>query len=141
MGEHRWTEEHNLIRTCQNTNCSVRIRRVGVALEQWQAAPRHHWHPAPKAGAHGAVPVPPCKGDHAAICSHTERVPVALNPGHHVAGGFKVGRCERPALPRMVVCERHATPDALRIVILMLEAELARNSAPRQRDNPSEPAE
>jgi hypothetical protein len=117
MGEHQWARTFR----CMNAGC--RVTRHAVYEHVWRL------------GGYGAkwrkTPIPKCKGAEQVLCTHVERVPVALNPGHRVVGGFKVGRCERPALPRMVVCERHATPDALRIVILVLEAELARNSAPR----------
>jgi hypothetical protein len=59
-----------------------------------------------------------------------------------VVGGFKVGQCSRPALPRMVVCEQHATPDALRMVILAMASEIERlkQLPDTSCDNPSEPA-
>lgn len=66
MSEHQWGEERDRIRhkvrSCVNDGCTVRTRLVGVLLEQWQSAKGHHWHPIPKAGAHCAVPIPPCSG-------------------------------------------------------------------------------
>lgn len=51
---------------------------------------------------------------------------MALNQGHSVVGGFKVGQCEREALPRMVVCAHHAPPDAVRLLVLSMAAEIER---------------
>jgi hypothetical protein len=127
MGEHRWSgDSKDRIRACLNDGCAVRRRLVGVSLEQWQAAPRHHWRVIPKAGAHCGVPIPPCTSTPSARCTHVERAPVALGRGHTVGGGIRVDECQRPALPRMVVCEHHATPDALRLVILAMAAEIER---------------
>lgn len=61
-----------------------------------------------------------------AMCAHVTRVPLALGPGHRVVGGIRVGQCERPALPLMVVCELHATPDAVRMVIASMADEIKR---------------
>lgn len=61
-----------------------------------------------------------------ARCTHVERAPLALGRGHRVVGGLKVGTCERTALPRMVVCEHHASPEALRLVILAMDADIRR---------------
>lgn len=45
-------------------------------------------------------------------CDHRDRV--QLHPSIKI-GGFAIGRCERDALPGMVVCAWHATPDAITI--------------------------
>lgn len=59
-----------------------------------------------------------------ARCAHIERIPLALDPGQTVRGGIRAGQCKRPALPRLVVCEHHATPDAVRMVILAMDNEI-----------------
>lgn len=39
--------------------------------------------------------------------------------------GLVIERCGEATLPRMVVCAKHATPDAVRIVTAQMEAEIA----------------
>lgn len=51
------------------------------------------------------------------ICNKIERVPIHSSV---VIGGASVGACENECLPEMVVCEKHATPDAIRMLVTML---------------------
>lgn len=133
MSEHKWTEEgKDRIRTCLHAGCTVRRRRVGFAQEMWQSAKGCVWHVVAKAGGYGRV-IPSCVGTQLSDtgrCIHIDRVPVALNHGHSVVGGVSVGRCDRKALPLLVVCELHATPEAVRIAMLAMSAEIARLRAP-----------
>jgi len=50
-------------------------------------------------------------------CVHEARV--GIDPSIRF-GGVSVGRCDRDALPLMVVCERHATREAMAMVIRQL---------------------
>lgn len=132
MREHQWGRHPGFRSYRRCVRCHM-VRRTTNGT--WRAHRGDPWHP---------VPTPPCGGAPVASdrCTHVERIPMALGPGQTVRGGIKVGQCDRPALPRMVVCEHHATPDALRMVILAMDAELQRLTqlpdAPS--DNPSEPA-
>jgi hypothetical protein len=129
MTEHRWGPKFR----CLNEGCNI---ARNAAHPQW-------WRRGWKHTAWLRVPIPPCTGTPpAARCTHVERAPVSLGPGHSVVGGIKVDQCERPALPRMVVCEHHATPDAVRIVMLEMAEEIERlKQLPSATcDNPYEPA-
>ena len=50
-------------------------------------------------------------------CNHENRV--SIHPSIRV-GGVSVGQCERKALPLMVVCEEHASREAMAMVIRQL---------------------
>jgi hypothetical protein len=135
MSGHQWgaVRMRDGKQACLHDGCAVRRIRHSPGRVVWQAKPRSRWVLTTKA------PIPPCAGMEAALCTHVERAPVALGRGHTVVGGFKVGQCQRPALPGLVVCEHHATPDALRMVILAMDAEIQRlkqlpDTSP---DNPS----
>lgn len=138
MNEHQWgaIRVRDGKQACRRGGCAVRRIRHSSSRIVWQAKPRSRWVLTTEA------PIPPCTGKEAALCTHVERAPMALGRGHTVVGGIKVGQCERPAIPRLAVCEHHATPDALRLVILAMDAEIQRltqlpDTSP---DNPSEPA-
>jgi hypothetical protein len=59
-------------------------------------------------------------------CNHVDRV--ALHSSFKL-GGLAVGKCEREALPGMVMCAEHATPDAVEMAMQRLEAENKRLQA------------
>lgn len=115
MGEHRWGPKFR----CINGDCAIiqHASRQGWWRRGWGHS---KWR---------NDPLPPCRGAALAAddrCTHVERIPLALNTEHAVRGGIKTGQCDRPALPRMVVCEHHATPDAVRIAMVQMEEEIAR---------------
>ena len=47
-------------------------------------------------------------------CDHLTRV--SIHPSIKI-GGASIGRCTRDALPGMLVCAEHATPDAIRMLV------------------------
>jgi len=57
------------------------------------------------------------------ICDHVDRG--AVHPTVKAGGGI-ARRCEREALPGMLVCEEHATPGAVKMVMQRLEDENTR---------------
>lgn len=112
MSEHKWGPKFR----CVNGGCAI-----------IQHASRQGWWR--RGGGHSKwknTPIPPCTGKDAVHCTHIDRVPMALGREHVVRGGIKVGQCDRPVLPRLVVCEHHATPEAVRLVILAMAAEIER---------------
>ena len=54
-------------------------------------------------------------------CTHINRIPVVAK-GEHI-GSVSMGRCGRECLPGMVVCERHATRDALVYAVQLYASE------------------
>ena len=63
-------------------------------------------------------------------CDHVERV--SIHPSIKI-GGAAMGRCERDALPGMVVCGEHATRDALVMNIRTLSAKVEKLEAEVER--------
>ncbi len=55
-------------------------------------------------------------------CTHINRIPVVAK-GEHI-GSVSMGRCGRECLPGMVVCERHATRDALVYAVQLYAVQL-----------------
>lgn len=53
----------------------------------------------------------------ARICGKVKRVPVHPSV---VIGGATVDVCQNKCLPEMTVCEEHASPDAVRMLVTML---------------------
>lgn len=137
MSEHEWGDTKDGLRACRRGGCTILFDPI-LGLWKWSRTLR--W----KSIKRGQI-IPPCRGRRAQNpdrCTHVERAPLALNPGHSVVGGIKVCQCERDALPRMVVCEHHATPDAIRLVVLAMDAEIQhfKQLSDTTPDNPSEPA-
>jgi hypothetical protein len=105
MGEHQWGQAFEGAKHCINVGCEVRLSFSG----RWQLRPGTRWVSPTRR------PLPVCMGAPSAAeaqCTHVER-PVGT-------------RCQRPALPGLVVCEHHATPEALRPVIVGMAAEIER---------------
>lgn len=120
MSEHQWGDAKEDVRVCQRAGCGILFDPIPGL---WKRTGALGWETIKR-----SQPIPPCRGKRVATahCTHIDRAPVDLGPGHRVVGGFKVGQCERPALPGLVVCEYHATPEAMRMVILAMAAEIER---------------
>jgi hypothetical protein len=118
---HKWQDEANGLRVCQRDGCALLFDGI---LGAWKRPGSLKWQRIKEQA------IPSCRGValHAAPsrCSHVERAPVALGVGQSVTGGIKIGQCERPALPRLVVCELHAEPEAVRIVMRSMATEIER---------------
>jgi hypothetical protein len=113
MSGHAWGPKFR----CLNDGCN--IVRHAKHPKWW----RHGWGRS----LWRKDPIPKCTGKLAPDrCSHVERIPLALGPGQTVRGGIKVGQCERPALPRLVVCELHADPEAVRLAMRAMAEEIER---------------